>query len=286
MNKPTMHIATGIAVEIIEDAIEEFKPQWVFGLFSGGHDSLTACYIASLAPKFDGCIHINTGIGIPATRQFVIDTCQQHGWPLKEYKATENTKADGSPDPQNYDEVVLKHGFPGPFAHRMMYTKLKERQLLRLAREHEGRILFVSGVRQQESERRMRHTQVFQKEGRRAWVAPIWDWSKSDCSNLMEQEGLKRNEIVDLIHKSGECLCGAFAKKGELEELKLWPQTRPAYDRIKALEQKVKDAGLPWGWEAAGPPEWFTEKKRGQEFMLDYDSPQHLCWSCTKGETK
>ena len=84
------------AVAVIETAVAQYKPAWVFALFSGGHDSLTASYIASLASKFDGCVHINTGTGIKATRQFVIDTCAERGWQLREYKATENTKADGT----------------------------------------------------------------------------------------------------------------------------------------------------------------------------------------------
>ena len=84
------------AIAVIESAITQFKPAWVFALFSGGHDSLTSSYVASLASKFDGCVHINTGTGIKATRQFVIDTCDEHGWPLLEYAAKKNTQADGT----------------------------------------------------------------------------------------------------------------------------------------------------------------------------------------------
>jgi len=38
-------------------------------------------------------------------------------------------------------------------------------------------------------------------------------------NDFMADNNLKRNEVVDLIHKSGECLCGAFAKPGELKRL-------------------------------------------------------------------
>ena len=245
------------AVAVIESAITQFKPAWVFALFSGGHDSLTSSYVASLASKFDGCVHgscaINTCIGIPATRQFVIDTCAERAWKLLEYKAADNTKSDGMPDPVIYDEYVLAHGFPGPFMHRKMYNRLKERQLRRLYRDHNlERILLISGCRSQESVRRMGNTEAFQDSGQQAWCAPIHDWSKSDCSYALTAANFKRNETALRFGRSGECLCGAFAKPGELAALDLLFACPASAARIRALEKKVREAGFPWGWEDPG----------------------------------
>jgi 3'-phosphoadenosine 5'-phosphosulfate sulfotransferase (PAPS reductase)/FAD synthetase len=69
---------------IIEEAVKQFSPIRVYGLFSGGHDSLCATHLVSQTAHFDGAVHINTGIGIEETRQFVRDTCEQMGWPLDE----------------------------------------------------------------------------------------------------------------------------------------------------------------------------------------------------------
>ncbi len=278
---------THIAGSRILAAIEKTKPIAVFGLFSGGHDSVTATAIAAMLPNFTAACHINTGIGIERTRQYVRDTAELRHWRLIEKKAVENTKADGTPDPQIYRDMVLERGFPGPWMHRKMYNRLKERALDLLAREFnaspETPIMFISGCRSDESERRMATTEQLQIDGRRIWCSPIHDWTKLDTTHFMEWQNIPRNPIVDLIHKSGECLCGAFAKKGELEELALWPETRDAYNEIKALEKEVRAAGFPWGWED-GPPDWWMERKRGQTFLLDYDTdaPQHLCWSCNK----
>ncbi len=275
------------ALKRISSAIEATKPIAVFGLFSGGHDSVSATAIASLHPRFTSAIHINTGIGVARTRQYVRETSATKGWPLKEYEAATNVNAKGKPDPQIYRALVLKYGFPGPDGHGMMYARLKERCLRMLQREWKAsgrkkaprRVMYISGCRSDESERRMANTEEVQVDGQRIWCAPIHDWTKCDTSALMQYLSIERNPIVDLIHKSGECLCGAFAQPGELEELKLWPETRPAYDEIKSLQLEVLAAGFPWGWEDA-PPRWFQEKKRGQGFMLNYD--QHLCWSCNK----
>lgn len=274
-----------IALKRVSDAVDRFDPIEVFGLYSGGHDSFSACFVASLHPRFSGAVHINTGIGVEATRDHVRETCKNCCWRLLEYKALENTKANGEPDPKSYDDWVMKHGFPGPPQHAILYVNLKERALERLARDFKAkgkhkRLMYITGARSQESERRMGNVHPEPEiHGRTVWVNPIHDWTKLDTTNLIEYVKAKRNPVVDLIHKSGECLCGAFAKKGELAELGMWPQTRPAYERIVALQQRVRDAGFPWGWEEA-PPKEYLEEKKGQLFIPSVK--QFLCLKCNR----
>ncbi len=263
--------------------IEQFNPIAVVGLLSGGHDSMTANLIAHESGA-DMSLHINTGIGVEQTRDYVRESCSERNWKLEEYKATENTKSDGTPDPQVYEDLVRDQGFPGPFLHTKMYNRLKERQLHRFEREigatPKRPVVYISGVRSDESVRRMGTTQTEPHGcGRRIWLNVIHDFTKSDCAGCMKHFGVKRNEVVDLIHKSGECLCGAFASPGELAELKVWfPEV---VKRITDLEQEVADK-FPWGWEDK-PPVWFQEKKQGQTFMFDYDKlaqEQPLCRKC------
>lgn len=275
-----------VALARVTSAVKLFDPIEVFGLYSGGHDSFSACYVASLHPRFSGAVHINTGIGVEATREHVRETCSLRHWKLLEYKAMENIHADGTPDPQDFDKWCMKFGFPGPGQHGTMYSLLKERQLRRLQRDagcsgrgkYPKRVLYVTGARSGESIRRMGNTHTQPEiEPQAIWVNAIHDWTKQDTSDLIELARAKRNLVVDLIHKSGECLCGAFAKKGELSELSMWPQTRPAYDRIIALQESVKAAGFPWGWEDAPPLEYMEEQK-GQLFIPE--AKQHLCLKC------
>jgi 3'-phosphoadenosine 5'-phosphosulfate sulfotransferase (PAPS reductase)/FAD synthetase len=260
------------ALTIIDEAIEKYNPCAILGLFSGGHDSLTATSIASKHPRFTAAVHINTGIGIEQTREFVRETCKREGWPLREYFA----QACG----QDYREMVLKDGFPGPYGHRFMYIRLKERPLRECIREFKkerhSRILLVSGARSQESIRRMAHVEPIYEEGVRIWTSIIHDWSKIDCNDYIAMAGLKRNEVVDMIHKSGECLCGAYAKPGELAELAYWfPNTAKA---IYQLEEEVKAHGHDWGWEGRPPRKG---KYHGQP-----DIPGMLCVGCERREAK
>lgn len=252
--------AAADALRVLEDAIAAFRPVRVFALFSGGHDSLCAAHVASRASRFDGCVHINTGTGIEETRQFVYATCERHGWPLREYHP-----------PTGFEEIVLRWGFPGPAGHSLVYGRLKERCLRQLVREHKGkrsdRVILVSGIRRQESARRMGFARPVQADGARVWVAPLVDWSHDDKYAYLAAHRLARNPVVDRLCMSGECLCGAFARKGELDEIAFWYPAAAA--RIRALEAKAAAAGVPCRWgarpgRAAAPPPTGTG----------------LCWSC------
>jgi 3'-phosphoadenosine 5'-phosphosulfate sulfotransferase (PAPS reductase)/FAD synthetase len=252
---------------VIDEAIAQYQPTHIFALFSGGHDSLSSVHVTSLHPAFSGVVHINTGIGVEETRTFVRETCAEQGWELKEYHP-----------PVSYREIVLEHGFPGPAGHFFAYTRLKERCIRQLVREHKAkrmdRIMLVTGVRTSESVRRMRHVDQIQKEFARIWVAPIYDWTKPEMNAYIEHVGLRRSQVVDLIHMSGECLCGAFAKSGEMEELELWfPETAA---RIRSLEAEVAERGIKacvWGKR---PPK-MTEADAARQ-RIDLSLP--MCTSC------
>lgn len=271
------------ALQRLDGAIKKYNPIAVYGLFSGGHDSLASTLIASQHKAMTAALHIHTGIGVPATRDFVHQTCKERGCPLIEKSSANNTNAKGEPDPQIYEELVKAYGFPGPGHHGKMYNRLKERALRIVERESgancrcrlKRRVMYVSGCRTEESTRRMATTKEVQVDGRRIWCAPIHDFSKLDCNLVIEAFKAKRNPVVDLIHKSGECLCGAFANSdtdNELEELNMWDLTRPAYNEIQRLNAIVKPIHG-WGW-GEPVPTWADKHQ--------YCLPGILCQDCSK----
>lgn len=284
------------ARKIVEEAYKTYKPKNVFGLYSGGHDSSSVTHFAaeSFGDRLTGVVHINTGIGIPETRQHVYKVAKKFGWNLLEYKAVENTRADGTPDPMVYEDLVLKHGFPGAYGHGMMYQRLKERQINRLARDYGAKpkepIMLVSGCRKEESSRRMGTTKEIDPRGRIIWIAPFAYMTALECSEYLKQNEIPRNPVKDYLHMSGECLCGAFAHKGELSEIEMWyPETAK---RIKDIQKKVIEAGFPWGWEDQ-PPKWWSDKLRNQKsgqadaFADELDQEiesvkEMLCTACHK----
>lgn len=236
------------AISIVERAVSEYEPSHVFGLMSGGHDSLCACHVASRHEAFSGIIHINTTIGIEGTRDFVRKTCAKYRWNYHEYHP-----------PTDYRAIVNEHGFPGPSAHLMMYSRLKERCLRNVLRDFKtdrhAKIVFVSGVRRKESQRRMLSvgadavkTGLPNPSPRIVWANPLINWDDDDKRAYMDKHDLPVNEIAKKLCMSGECLCGAFAKPGELAEIKaVAPE---AYEQIKSLEAEVEAAGqrrCKWG---------------------------------------
>jgi 3'-phosphoadenosine 5'-phosphosulfate sulfotransferase (PAPS reductase)/FAD synthetase len=286
-----------IALETISEACDRYSASKVFALFSGGDDSLAALRVAVEHPHFVAAVHCNTGIGVEATRDFVRETCRKLRCRLIEYKATENTRADGTPDPLVYEQMVMEYGFPGPtkFGHGKMYNRLKERGIRRLLRDHtdgDENIVLASGCRSDESVRRMGTATRIQQgqvdkngnvtDKRRIWVNHIHDWTKTDTLKFRESCGLERNPVAKLICKSGECLCGGFGNEGELEELCMHDLTRPVGKYLLELERRVIDAGFPWRWHER-PPQWWLESQRGQGFLFEmskYAKPGPMCHGC------
>lgn len=221
-------------------------------LFSGGNDSTVLAHLFRQVATH--AIHANTGIGVEATRQFVRDTCASWGLPLIEKHP---------PAGSTYREMVLADGFPGPAKHWKMYQRLKERALDAARRDlvtnrSRQRIVLLAGRRLTESKRRQsRQIPEVEGDGSAVWVSPLRNWSALDLNTYrLRFPDCPRNEVADMLHMSGECLCGAFAKPGELDELAMWPVASTAVAEIRDLERDAAAAGIPeprcrWGWGAA-----------------------------------
>jgi phosphoadenosine phosphosulfate reductase len=244
---------------IVASAIAEHDPSHVFVLLSGGNDStvLTSWAKSAFGQKIDAAVFIDTGTSIepdpndpsdttPSVRGFVEAFCVNRYLPLIVLEAGDA-----------YQRMVALHGVPGPGAHRYPYVNLKERQLDRLIREHKtkwnDRILLLTGVRLSESERRMGHVEPIRRDGCSVWVSPLLDWTTADMRAYREAREIEQSDVAALLHRSGECNCGAFASAGEREELKgLFPEW---FERVVVRAETIAaDAGKHacWGKRPSG----------------------------------
>jgi len=208
---------------------EKTEPKHV-ALFSGGHDSLVNAHYCMGKGYTDKILHIDTGIGIPETQEFVREVCEQYNWDY------EIIGSDHS-----YEEMVLENGFPGAGAHGITYIRLKDRALQEYSTRVDGKPHYYTGIRQSESDRRMRTTTTERVEEAKQyyWHSEIIDWSEDQVRDYMEASELPQSPVKQTYHHSGECLCGAFANREE--ELTILQAHYPEVaERIRDLEQRVQ----------------------------------------------
>lgn len=242
------------AHRILDDAIAGIADDskelvGIVTLYSGGNDSTILAHL--MRHRATHHAHANTTIGIEATRQFVRDTSAAWGIPLLEFTGE-----------HSYRDLVIERGFPGPGMHWKMYQRLKERALRQVRRElvsngRRQRVIFLAGRRRDESQRRS-SVPMSEREGSVVWVSPLVNWTRTDMrAYRAANPDVPLNEVSDLIHMSGECLCGAFATEGEKEQIRMFfPDVAAELDQ---LEADVRAAGhsepkCVWGW--GGYPQW------------------------------
>lgn len=261
---------------IVQKAIADFKPKAIVMMLSGGDDSTTAYAVArELGVKFDAVIHGNTRTGIKDTSIFAarqVDKYRDH-----------LIIADAGDAYENY---VLRKGFfgVGETAHNYAYHVLKIQHFRKAVSRNlrKGRrnfpILFINGARRHESKRRertmitpYRHDPA-QKNN--IWVNIINDWTRDNCLDYIEGNGLERNPVAINLCRSGECLCGSMQTKGDrLEAAYFYPEWG---NWITKLENEVMKR-FPWKWGESISKQRIMEMN-GQ--MNAFETFQPMCTGC------
>lgn len=263
--------------EIVLPAIEEHRPVATYALISGGGDSTAVARWAVEHLRLDGLLHLNTTIGVEETREFVRWYARELGVPLIEEARDDHGNG--------YEEMLRTFGFPGPGFHGLPYARLKERPLRRVLRRakdghtRSSKVALISGVRREESERRMGLSEPVGQVGSQLWINPFFDYSGGQLAAYRSEAGVPVNDVAAMLGKSGECFCGAFAKPGELEDTTALGF--PAVEReVRRLEGVLRRDGHPacrWGER---PPRRIAEQQRkaGQLELVNPAMP--MCVGC------
>jgi 3'-phosphoadenosine 5'-phosphosulfate sulfotransferase (PAPS reductase)/FAD synthetase len=153
------------------------------------------------------------------------------------------------------------YGFPGKGQHGRAYSRLKERrieELLRQTKEGHPRsaaVLFLSGIRRAESRRRARREPLSER-GSAKFCNPLIDWTSEEMAAYRKRFALPQSDVAALLHRSGECNCGAFARVEEERRIMraFWPGWWA--ETIEALEAEAEARGVRWcrwgGFDAQG----------------------------------
>ncbi|SEP24139.1 3'-phosphoadenosine 5'-phosphosulfate sulfotransferase (PAPS reductase)/FAD synthetase [Halorientalis persicus] len=194
----------------------------VFALVSGGSDSTTAAHVARASEQLDidGVIYIDTGVGIPQSRQWVQNWANEIGLPCHVVSSQYRLEKE------EYHNLVYNYGMPGPGVHTQMYRNLKQKPLQRfLSDVVDGDPLLISGVREHESQRRMENIdgKGIQEDDLGIWASPIVSFTDAEVAEYQEEHEIPTNPVNEKLHVSGDCLCGAFSRsREELREIKLF----------------------------------------------------------------
>jgi 3'-phosphoadenosine 5'-phosphosulfate sulfotransferase (PAPS reductase)/FAD synthetase len=267
--------------EVIARARAEHHPIVSWCLLSGGNDSTVLAH--SCREHYRELVWIDTGTAVPGVAEFVSEYAKWIGKPLRVLSAGDafrrmvlgdllwwaryiaarkrhpnlSIEAFIARDHQRYGRSSggelgqCPHGFPGPGAHGRAYNRLKERQLLALLKHSKqghpriARVLFLSGIRRAESRRRANRPAVDRPGGSMVFACPLIDWTAADMRCYRTEYHIPESPAAALLHRSGECNCGAFAEKGEREMLQaLYPEWWRS--TIAPLETQAQAAGIRW----------------------------------------
>lgn len=296
--------------DVVALARAEHEPVAVWCLFSGGNDSTVLAH--RCREHYDALAWLDTGTAVPGVAEFVAEYAQWIGKPLRVMHAGDayrqmvigdlvwwarfiaahdrepglSIEAFVARDEREHGRASggelgqLPHGFPGPGAHGRAYNRLKERQIMALLRESKvghprrARVLLLSGIRRAESRRRSKREAISRLPGKAAvFASPLIDWSSEEMRSYRREHEIPESPAAALLHRSGECNCGAFASAdGEREMLKaLYPDW---FAGIEALEAEARAAGVRWcrwgGYDIHG----------NRAGALTRQKPGMLCESC------
>lgn len=260
--------------EIIDESIKTYKPYAIVMMFSGGNDSLCALRVCELLNvPITHIMHGITGTGLTETTDFARKIASQTKYVYIE------------PNAENkYEEYILRKGFfgIGEIAHSYAYHILKREHFSKSLSKHirqnkRGRnILLLNGARHQESQRRKRTKKhPIRKDGSNIWVNVIHNWTALERNIFLES--YETNPVYDIIHKSGECLCGTMQHPFEetRKEITYW---FPYWgEKIEKLEKAACEKGFCWKW-GEDIPRWVKVAKKLQKIGMDDFTP--MCSSC------
>jgi phosphoadenosine phosphosulfate reductase len=228
---------TDPADEILENA-RAIDHDHAFALVSGGHDSLTAAHYTYMESAVDlnGYLHLDTGIGVPETKDFVKKRADDLGIPL--YIAGERRHED------EYEQRIEKYGFPGAnkTSHKYEWICNKDRPLQNFLQQFDGDVLLISGATREESDARWESVNAngIERKNGHYYAAPLASWTPSEVRAYRRDNGLPMNPVASILEHSGDCLCGAYADRRELGWLHAEYPHMFAY--IQSLEARVIDA--------------------------------------------
>jgi len=269
--------------EILQQAVDQGLTDF-YVAYSGGKDSGIALdFMAKEFPQyFKGVVFVNTGIAIPETVNFVESYCKERNYTLhhlhaEDIKRKQPSKYGKVGDSFSYENLVLNYGFPQQALHTITMRWLKIFSIRKFISDRidDGESpAIISGIRKKESQRRKtKATKYIHQDGKMWFVSPLYFKSNDWVYKYFIENDIKRSPVYDVLHLSGDCLCGSFSRK---EELKLLEMFYPkVFAEINRLEKLVQVKG---STEAKNHSKWgkFSQTTMSNQTQLQ----DYVCNDC------
>lgn len=199
----------------------------VIALVSGGTDSLTAVdaynryHTNHDLRAIDLVVQTNTGASIPQTLETARQFCRDRGL---SYAEVRNQNPDRMLAPR-----VLSNGWPTERTHGFEFINRKQDTWDKVYSSFPGRILFISGGRVDESDRRAANLgdsafdlgETGDRHPRQSWVAPIHGLLDEEKANYIEENDIPETPAYDWLGYSGDCVACSFDDPRIVNEIEI-----------------------------------------------------------------
>jgi 3'-phosphoadenosine 5'-phosphosulfate sulfotransferase (PAPS reductase)/FAD synthetase len=263
----------------------------VIGLLSGGTDSLFAIdayerfHNEHGLPPIDVAVQTNTGATIPQTLETAREFCHNRGLAYAEIS---------QPNPDRMlAPRVLENGWPSERTHGFEFINRKQDTWDAVYSSFPGRLLFISGGRVAESDRRAANLgdgavdigETGDRRPRQSWVAPCHGLLDSEKEAYIEEYGIPETIAYDVVGYSGDCVACSFDDPRVVNEIEiLSPELAYALRRVVVwVYQRIRRGDIDQPIERAV---WGTKGiEEGGDGLPDPDQTAFDfggCSSCTK----
>lgn len=277
IDKHTVQARMDVSRSIIEDAIAEHNPIQVVVLYSGGVDSWVLAHVAhEIMNRRDLQVYsIDTTMSADGWRDYVHFCAKSEGW---EFELYENGRGY-----RQWVKYLKKMGFPYAEAgHNWAYRALKERAIdaktkaLKRGKSRQSRVLYLTGIRRDESARRKRNATTQRRDGSAVFCNPLIDWPNDLVAIYAVENGMPPNPFYETVGGSGDCQCnwGNFITLDILET-----HSPELYKKVKVLNDQISVIHG-WGWDQKPDYKSIRLIERGQ-MQFDYDD-MFLCAGCNR----
>ena len=211
--------------------------QYFCACVSGGKDSITALDVALKFVPIEMIVYIDTTIGVPDTKEFVLGLQSKYRIPVVILTPK-----------KSFEEIVLKEGFPRTPAHHIIMIELKLKPLRSFKKYFKKPVAFISGTRKKESKKRMTTAKAMSEFDGVKFVAPLVNWSTPQVFAYLKKNNLEVAPAYKKIHLSGDCLCGANSQDAESEVISLfYPDIANQISRLECQLRKMQHPYWKWG---------------------------------------